>query len=158
MMAQLFDRLIAALADLSGWLISFIALSVCLEVVTRYVFNYPLTWTIDTTEYLQLYIAFFAATAVLQEKGHVNLDLVVNAAGPRIQKMLEILVNFLGALTAGAVFFFSARVVCRTFILGTPVIKALEVPKWIVLLPIPFGCLLLTIEFMRRLIRLARGV
>jgi C4-dicarboxylate transporter, DctQ subunit len=158
MMGRLFNRLIAVLADLSGWLIAFIALSVCLEVVTRYVFNYPLTWTIDTTEYLQIYIAFFAAAAVLQEKGHVKLDLVVNAAGPRIQKTLETLANFLGAVTAGAVFFFSARVVYRTFIMGTPVIKALEVPKWLVLIPIPFGCLLLTIEFMRRLIRVARGV
>ncbi len=157
-MGRLFDRLIAALVELSGWLIAFIALSVCLEVVTRYVFNFPLTWTVDITEYLQLYIAFFAAAAVLQERGHVKLDLVLNAAGPRIRKTLETLANLLGAVTTGAIFFFSARVVYRTFIMETPVIKALEVPKWLVLIPIPFGCLLLTIEFIRRLIRITRGV
>ncbi len=157
-MERLFDRLIAFLADLSGLFIAFIAASVCLEVVTRYVFNRPLTWTVDATEYLQLYIAFFAAAAILKERGHVKVDLVVNAAGPRARKALDTIATLFGVVTTGAIFFFSARVVFRTFTLGTPIIKALEVPKWIVLIPIPVGCLLLTFEFMRRLIRLARGV
>ncbi len=157
-MGRWFDRLIAFLADLSGLSIAFIAASVCLEVVTRYVFNHPLTWTVEATEYLQVYIAFFAAAAVLKEQGHVKIDLVVNAAGPRMGKALDTVANLLGVVTTGAIFFFSARVVYQTFTLGTPIIKALEVPKWLVLIPIPVGCLLLTLEFMRRLIRLARGV
>ncbi len=156
-MGRLFDRLIGFMADLSGLFIAFIAVSVGLEVVIRHVFHSPLAWTVDVTEYLQLYIAFFAAAAVLREQGHVKLDLVVNNLGPGARKVLDIVANLLGVCTTGAIFLFSSGVVYRAFISGTPVIKALEIPKWLVLIPIPVGCLLLALEFARRLTRPARG-
>jgi TRAP-type C4-dicarboxylate transport system permease small subunit len=157
-MGRVFDRLIGFTADLAGLFIAFIVVSVCLEVVTRHVLNDPLSWTVEVTEYLQLYIAFFGAAVVLRDRGHVRLDLIVGKTGLRTRKVLGIVTNLLGVCTVGTIFLFSSRTVYRTFMLGTPVIKALEIPKWLVLIPIPVGCLLLALEFTRRLIRPSRGV
>lgn len=150
-MAKAFDRLIAALADISGLFIAFIVLSVCAEVVMRYVFKHPLSWTVEITEYLLLYTAFFSAAAVLKENGHVSLDIVVKAMSPLTRKCLRCVANALGAAATGVVCCFSTATTYEALLAGTPVIKTLEVPKWLLLAPLSLGCLLLTIEFLRRL-------
>jgi C4-dicarboxylate transporter, DctQ subunit len=150
-LAKVFDRLIAALADVSGFFIAFMVLSVCAEVVMRHVFRHPLSWTVEITEYLQLYAAFFAAAVVLKEDGHVSLNIAVESRGPVTKKCLRCIASTLGATATGVVFYFSTTTTYEALLAGTPVIKTLEFPKWLVLAPLPLGNLLLTIEFLRRL-------
>jgi C4-dicarboxylate transporter DctQ subunit len=150
-LTKTFDRLIAALADISGLLIAFIVLSVCAEVVMRHFFRHPLSWTVEITEYLQLYAAFFSAALVLKEDGHVSLDILVKSRSPSGKKFLRHVADALGAAGTGTIFCFSTATTYDAFLAGTPVIKALEVPKWLVLAPLSLGCLLLSIQFFRRL-------
>jgi C4-dicarboxylate transporter, DctQ subunit len=150
-LTKTFDRLIAALADISGLFIAFIVLSVCAEVVMRYAFKYPLSWTVEITGYLQLYVAFFSAAFVLKEEGHVSLDIVIKSASPLARKRLRCVANAAGTVATGVIFCFSAATTYEALLAGTPVIKTLEVPKWLVLAPLSLGCLLLSIEFLRRL-------
>jgi TRAP-type C4-dicarboxylate transport system permease small subunit len=148
-MGRAFDRLIAGLADLSGLFIAFILLSMCGEVVMRHFLNRPLSWTVEITEYLQLYIAFFSAALVLKDGGHVSLDLFVRRRKPRTRRVLKVASNLLGAVTTAIVFVFSAQTTYEAFTAGTPILRTLEAPKWLILLPLPLGFLLLTIQFLR---------
>lgn len=133
------------------------ALSICCEVIARYFFHRPLAWTVEISEYLQVYIAFFGAAWVLRKKGHVTLDIAVNRFGPAGRKFCRVLTDILGIVVAATLCVFSAIVAREQFLLGIPVIKSLEVPKWLVIAPIPLGMFLVGAEFLFRLFNDIRG-
>ena len=113
----------------------------------RYFFNHPLRWTVEISEYLQIYFVFFSAAWVLRQKGHVTLDIIVDRFGPFGRKACTIIADILGVAVAGTLCIFSGIITYEQMLLGIPVIKALEVPKWLVIFPIPVGMFLLAIEF-----------
>ncbi|HOW54402.1 MAG TPA: TRAP transporter small permease [Syntrophorhabdaceae bacterium] len=117
----------------------------------RYLFNHPLMWTVEISEYLQIYFVFLSAAWVLRQKGHVALDIAVNRFGPSWKRTCAVITDILGVAVATALSVFSGIITYEQMMLGTPVIKTLEVPKWIVIMPIPAGMLLLAIEFLVRL-------
>ncbi len=146
-----FDRIIRLMAGLSAIFILFIMLSICGEVFMRYLFKRPLMWTVEISEYLQLYVAFLAAAWVLRRDGHVKLEIFTGMLGMRAQKAFFYISNALGFATVSVIMCFSGIVTYEQFVLQTPVIKSLEMPKWIVLIPIPAGCLFLSLEFIRKM-------
>lgn len=145
------------MASLSALCISFMALSICCEVIARYFFHRPLTWTVEISEYLQVYITFFGAAWVLRKKGHVTLDIAVNRFGPTGKKFCRVLTDILGIVLAATLCVFSTIVAREQFLLGIPVIKSLEVPKWLVIAPIPLGMFLVAAEYLVRLLNDIRG-
>lgn len=155
-MTKVFERVISALADVSALIIAFIVLAITGEVIMRHVFVRPLSWTVEVTEYLQLYIAFFAAAAVLKEGGHITLDLL--SRGPQVgaKRFLRPIGNLLGVVATITMFFFSSITFCQAITAGTTVFKTLDVPRWLILLPLPVGFFLLAAGFLRRLFTFSR--
>ena len=145
------------MALISALCILFIALSICYEVLGRYFFQHPLMWTIEISEYLQIYFVFFSAAWVLREKGHVTLDIAVNRFGPSGRKTCAIIADILGIAVAAILCIFSGIIAYEQMLLHIPVIKSLEVPKWLIILPIPMGMFLLTVEFTVKLINDLHG-
>jgi C4-dicarboxylate transporter, DctQ subunit len=151
MLEKAFSRVVGGMAGVAAFLILFILVSICMEVILRYFFGRPLLWTVEASEYLQIYITFLAATWVLRQDGHVNLEILLDMVGKKTKRIFYYASNTLGFVTALAIAIFSGTVTYQQLVLGTPVIKALEVPKWMVLAPIPVGCFFLTLEFMWRI-------
>ncbi len=114
-------------------------------------------WTVEISEYLQIYFVFLSAAWVLRQKGHVTLDIVVRLFGPAGKKACAVVTDMLGFAVATVLCIFSGIMTYEQMFLGIPVIKALEVPKWLVILPIPLGMLLLAIEFAVEFIGDIRG-
>ncbi len=145
-MRRFLSRTLDAAAVFSAACIAFITLSICCEVIARYFLHRPLRWTVEISEYLQIYFAFLGAAWVLRKKGHVSLDIVVGRLGPRCRRAFRLATDILVILVAATLSFFAAVVALEQFLLGTPVIKSLEVPKWIVIAPIPVGMFLVAVE------------
>lgn len=156
-MRRFLSGTLTATAVFSAACIAFIALSISCEVIARYFLHRPLRWTVEISEYLQIYFAFLSAAWVLRKKGHVNLDIVVGRLGPRSRRAFRIATDTLVILVASTLSFFAAVVAREQFLLGTPVIKSLEVPKWIVIAPISAGMLLVAVESFVGLIDDLRG-
>jgi len=154
---RLLSRTLDAAAVFSAACIAFIALSISCEVIARYFLHRPLRWTVEISEYLQIYFSFLSAAWVLRKKGHVSLDIVVVRLGPRGRKAFRLATDILSIVVAATLCLFSALVAREQLLLGTPVIKSLEVPKWIVIAPIPLGMLLVTAESFVKLIDDLRG-
>ena len=72
--ARRLDRIAIRSGHLAAWLIAPMVLSLCWEVVARYVFNAPTPWADDMT--FMLYGSFFmlGAAFALQRRGHVRTD------------------------------------------------------------------------------------
>ncbi|WP_165223189.1 TRAP transporter small permease subunit [Affinirhizobium pseudoryzae] len=73
-------------------LLMFIIVPVMLfAVISRYVFNSPSSWAMETATLIFGPYFLLAGPHLLHERGHVSLDLVQHAAGPRVRRLLELL-------------------------------------------------------------------
>lgn len=92
----IFDRVLKAGASLAGFLLIFIMLSICFELVCRRM-GHPLMWVMEVTEYSLLYITFLGTAWVLEREGHVKMDIVVNALKTKIQALFGIITSVIGS-------------------------------------------------------------
>ncbi len=88
--ARRLDRVALASGSVVAWLIAPMVLSLCYEVVARYLFNAPTLWAYDMT--FMLYGSFFmlGAAYTLQRKGHVRTDSFYAAWKPRRQATVDL--------------------------------------------------------------------
>ena len=88
--ARRLDRVASASGSVVAWLIAPMVLSLCYEVVARYLFNAPTLGAYDLT--FMLYGSFFllGAAYTLQRKGHVRTDSFYAAWKPRRQAAVDL--------------------------------------------------------------------
>ena len=59
-----------------------------LQVLFRYVFNFPIGWTSELTVALWLWLVLWGAAFVLKETEEVRFDLLTGAVGPRARNAM----------------------------------------------------------------------
>ena len=59
-----------------------------LQVLFRYVFNFPIGWTSELTVALWLWLVLWGASFVLKETEEVRFDLLTGAVGPRARNAM----------------------------------------------------------------------
>lgn len=152
------ERLLVALTYLSGAILVFMAASVVIEVVMRYFLGRPTRWVVEFSEYMLLYMAFLPAAWVLNKDKHVKIDLVLALLPDRAQTTVNALTSVIGAFLCGLFFWSSAALTWETFRSSEVLFRAVHVPKWAVLVAVPIGTLLLTVQFIRRTGRYLKGL
>lgn len=81
-------------------------LAFLIQIAARYVFNYPLGWTLELCLTTWLWTVFWGAAFCLEDKDHVRFDLFYLTAPEKIRRTLAIVsalaltVGFLAALPA----------------------------------------------------------
>ncbi|MEE9610905.1 MAG: TRAP transporter small permease [Desulfatiglandales bacterium] len=151
--ARIFDRAIYVGVILASILLAFMMLSIAAEVVMRRIFNRPLMWVTDISEYTLLYVTFLGAAWVLKNEGHVRLDLVLSYLKPKSRATIDTMAAILGAMICLVVTWQSGKVTLWAISTGIEVMKAIQIARWIPLIVIPIGSFLLSIEFMRMVFR-----
>ena len=148
---SVFDRLLDLFAILAGIIISFITVSVCAGILSRYFLNRPISWVVEISEYGLLYITFLVAAWVLKHEQHVSVDLVYSRLSPRSQSIASIFTSMVAGLVFLIVTFYGFKVTKNQFDTKyfTPTI--LEAPKFAVTLIIPMGTFLMLIQIIRRI-------
>lgn len=87
-------------------LLTVMFLSFVLQIVARYVFDYPVAWTLELCLTTWLWVVFWEAAFLLRDRDHIRFDLLYVLAGARLRRglaiaaALAILVAFLAALPA----------------------------------------------------------
>lgn len=147
---HILDRIIDAFAFTAGLLLSFILLSVCLEVVMRYFLNRPLQWVIELTEYALLYITFLGTAWLLKREGHITVDVILNRLGPKTRAFLGIFSSVIGIVICVLLVWFGFEVAWDHFQRGVYNPTVLEFPKAPIIAIIPIGSLVLLFQFGRR--------
>lgn len=104
--AHAIDHVARVSGRVVAWLIVPMVLSLCWEVIARYVFNAPTQWAYDMT--FMLYGTFFmlGAAFTLQRKGHVRTDSLYAGWSPRRQAVVDLLGHMLMLLPFAGVFLF----------------------------------------------------
>ena len=92
--------------NVAAGLLAALFLTFVLQIVARYVFSYPLGWTIEVCLTLWLWLVFWTAAFVLRDHDHVRFDLLAVASSRRLQQVfalvsaIAIIAGLLAALPA----------------------------------------------------------
>ena len=147
-LARRIDQVAIRSGHIVAWLVVPMVLSLCYEVVARYVFNAPTQWAYDMT--FMLYGSFFmlGAAFTLQRKGHVRTDSLYADWSVRRQAMTDLACYLVMFLPFAGVFafvgwgyFVKAWVTNETF-----VSSAWQPITWPFKLSMPVAGLLLIIQ------------
>lgn len=90
-----------AVALLTAMFVTFLV-----QILARYVFNYPVGWTLELCLTTWLWLVFWESAFLLRDGDHVRFDMLYLMAGKRLRRSLAmvaaagILVGFLAALPA----------------------------------------------------------
>ena len=75
-----------AVALLAAMFIAFVV-----QVTARYVFNYPLPWTLELSLTTWLWTVLWASALCMGNRDHIVFDMVYNLVGPRLRKVFGII-------------------------------------------------------------------
>ena len=155
---RLYISIVSALSRFVGIIAGLFLLSAVLSVsemvFVRYVLNQSTVWQTEYTTYAIVAATFLGAPWVLIVRGHVNVDVLQIAAGPRVRLIMEALSGlaaliFIGLLSYAAWFHFE-----ESLTNGWRSDTVWSVPLWIPTLPMLVGLVLLCLQYVAELMRL----
>lgn len=156
-MGRGFDVLVNLSAIMAAAILIFIMLSVCAEIIMRYFFNSPLIWVIEISEYGLLYITFLGTAWVLRRGAHISLDLFIELVGPSRGNLLRIFSAVAGIFVCYIFVRYGVSVVREYYLSGSARPTSMEIPTFLVLWIIPYGGMLLLLQFLRNLFNYTRS-
>ena len=149
-LGKILDQVNIIMVVISTVLILGLTLIVGADITLRYVFLRPLGWVKEVSEYILVALGFLVAAWILKDDGHVKMDLLLNKVNPKVQTVMNIITSIMSALVVLIVTWFTLRVMADFYRTKLVTPSVLEPPKWILLIPIFVGSLLLAIQFIRR--------
>lgn len=126
------------------------------EVVSRYVFNAPTIWVMEVSIYMTMLSGFISLAYALKEHAHVKVDFVTVHLESRTAVAVEILASLLAIVFVIILTWEGLQMAVKTFDVGEHSPTLLRVPTWIPQSFIPFGALLLLLQYVRQLKELIR--
>ena len=63
----------------------------CWQVFTRYILSNPSSWSEELVSYMFAWMSLLGASLVTSERGHMNIPILVDLAGPGGRKLLQCL-------------------------------------------------------------------
>ena len=132
------ELLTTALEYLSMACVTLMAILVVAQVVLRYVFNDPLTWSEEMARILFIYLAFVGIGAAYGRRRHMFIDALVIELPATLKRIVEFSVVGIASAFLIAVIVITIRsiVELHRMDITTP---ALEYPMTLVYLVIPLG-------------------
>jgi C4-dicarboxylate transporter DctQ subunit len=154
---KIFDRAMDFMAFLAGAILVFIMLFVCLEVISRDLFNFPIVGVTQITECLLLYITFLGSAWLLREEGHVKVDILIDRLKPKTVAFLGIIGSVIGIIVSVILTFFGFSLTWYFYRKGLYTPTILELPLSLIVIIIPIGSLMLIVQFIRRTCKFVAG-
>lgn len=156
-MRAVYNKLVLGMAILAGVILAGMSLWISYDVVMRYVFARPTIWADDLSEYALLWATFLAAPWVLQNEGHVRIELLVDQLSVKWRNAVAVAASSLCAVVSAIFTWQTGLTSMEFFNRGMIMARSWEIPTWVPYAAIPLGGAFLTIEFVLRALRYARG-
>lgn len=123
-------------------------------VFMRYVLKASTVWQTEFVIYALVAATFLGSPFVLMEKGHVNVDILIDAAGPRGGTALQAIAGLIGLAFCALLAWSGWLYFHEAWAGGWTTETVWAPPLWIPLLPLPAGIGLLCLQYVAELIKL----
>jgi TRAP-type C4-dicarboxylate transport system permease small subunit len=147
-----YERLLTACGFVAGATLAALALLITLDVLVRNLGLFSSGALLEITEYALFASTFLAAPWVLWAGSHVRVDLVLTQVPAPVARLMEIAADTAGLVCSALLGWHGFNVTLVSFQRGDLIVKQLVVPEWMLMMFIPASCLLLVIEFSRRIV------
>ncbi|MGA9746703.1 MAG: TRAP transporter small permease [Nocardioides sp.] len=132
------------------------ALLAIVAVILRSLFNEIIFWSEEAIIYLVICSTFFGAVITLRHNEHVNVDVIAVFLKERGKRVMAMIATVVTLVYLGIIGYLAWLLIFepRSSATLTP---ALELPLWVVTLPLPIGLTLMFLRSLEVLVRLLRG-
>jgi TRAP-type C4-dicarboxylate transport system permease small subunit len=154
---RLLDRIEDGLAVIAAGLLLCAVLMVSLEVVARYFFNSPLSWTFEVTEYFLLFIPCLGMGWLARHDGHVSIDIVTGRLPEPLRSRLARVVALCVSAACLFVAVWGAIATWESYSKGARIEAILQTPQFLIYSAIPLGFFVCALEYARKALRAAPG-
>jgi TRAP-type C4-dicarboxylate transport system permease small subunit len=148
---KLLDGVNSVLAFLAGLLLIFVTVSICVSIMLRALDMQSPLWSVQFNEYSLLWITFLGAPWLLRRGGHVSLDIITRRLSERGAMIMRRVHALLGLGVCGVLSWITIRVTWDHYLRQVMDVRAVDVPKHLILAVVAVGFVLLTLEFLRKL-------
>lgn len=93
---------------------------VFLQVVTRFVINYPISWTEEISRYLMIYIVFLGSALLVRKTAHIAVDFLLEIVNPKTKKKLNLVNLIISMFFFGILLYFGAELTLVVINQSTP--------------------------------------
>jgi len=156
-----FGRVLAALALLGCAILFALMMVIVVDVLLRNValpgLPRGLSWSNEVSEGMLYLLTLCVAPWLLRQGQHIRVDIVLRAIPPRVAWRLEWLGDAIGLSCCVVMAGFAGQAAWASYKAGAVNIKTLVTPEWWWLSPLPLVFVLLAIEMLFRMGRLARS-
>ena len=153
-----FARVVTALSRACGifamLLLAASVLVVCHMVIVRYVLGWSTIWQTEFSVYAVVASTFIGSPYVLLHRGHVSIDLLPKAAGPRGRYLFELLAGLVSLAFCAILAWSGWHHFYEAWSAGWKTESVWALPLWIPLLPLPLGIGILCLQYLVELWRL----
>lgn len=139
---------------LSAILLVFFSVLVIVQVVMRYVFNSPLTWSEELSRYAFVWFVYTSAAYAVRYQRHVKFTFLVNSLNKISYvygQIVKIIALFLWIGFLIFIDYYSIQMVINQYNTGQ-VSAANQIPMYIVYLGLPLGAFLMTFRVTQHII------
>ena len=124
-------------------------------VITRYVFDYPLSYIDQFVPNLLVWVTFLGSSAAVKRKAHLGLSMVYDAFPANVRPAVDVLILFGTGAFFSATAWYGWKVVVLQ--MENRMMASLGYPSWIVGLAVPVGAALFIIRGVETWWRHRRG-
>ncbi|MFC1938339.1 TRAP transporter small permease [Chloroflexota bacterium] len=146
-----FDKGIGVLWFSGCVLLALLMLAITYDVMVRYFFKHVTMWVFELSEISILYMTFLGTAYLLKEEAHVKMDMVLNRLNPRTQALINLITSIPVAIVCLIVSWYGIEVTWDYYQQGNYSLGLLRLPLWPIIVIVPVGFLLLSIQFLRRI-------
>ena len=132
-------------------LFAVLTIAVFVQVVARYVFNQPPTWTEELARFCQVWIILLASSICLRKGSH--LDYLGPALAPRVRRAVAVIIGCLIAIYLAVVVIWGVRLLMIGLVQTSP---AMQLNMGLVYLVFPVAGGLMLLESILATLRRAR--
>lgn len=152
------DALSNGLATIGRFVLLIAMLHVSIDVVLRYVFNMPLTGTIEISSYYyMLAVVFLPLAAVEQRNGHISVEIIAQHLGLNAQRILIGFVCIVSAVFYGLLTWRTWLEALEKMHVRETYASSMNLEIWQPRFLLPLGCGLLTVVLLWKAYRLFSG-
>jgi TRAP-type transport system small permease protein len=154
-LAHWYSRLLEALTLLACLLLLTMTLLIGADVLLRNIGLGGIAPSNELSEDIIYLMTLFAAPGLLRQGQHIRIDIVLRVLPLEVGWLLEWISDILGLICCLYFVWYGTRVAAASFASGALSIKTLIIPEWWLLVPMPLAFVLLSVEFLFRMHRLA---
>ena len=157
-MLEAFDRKLGQVGVALSWvacaIIPCMFTMITIDVLIRTAGVTPPLWTSSVVEYGLLYLAMCSAPWLARERGHVAIEALVSVMSPAVRQPLAKMVYLICGVAAVMFAWFSLELFWEAWVSGEEDVRGVDMPYWLLFIPMPIAFLLLGLEFFMYLIGL----